>query len=110
MNHFSSDDNIPRLLRDRARDNPDHVYCRSDAGPLTYAGLGVFRPRLLDGWRAHTGDAGADETPPRFRLALILRAHMAAGRITGEHYRGRWTDVGTPDRLAVLDAEFSAAR
>lgn len=81
---------------------------RSDgANPLTYAGLGVFRPRLLDGWRTHTTDAGADETPPRFRLAPILRAHMAAGRITGEHHRGRWTDVGTPERLAALNAELA---
>ena len=82
---------------------------RSDgANALTYAGLGVFRPQLLDGWRAHTSDAGADETPPRFRLAPVLRAHMATGAISGEHHRGRWTDVGTPERLAVLDAELSA--
>ena len=49
---------------------------------LTYAGIGVYRPQLLDGWRAHASDAGADETPPRFRLAPILRAHMARGSPT----------------------------
>lgn len=75
---------------------------------LTYSGLGVYRPQLLDGWRDHTGDAGADETPPRFRLAPILRAHMAHGRISGEHFRGRWTDVGTPERLATLDSQLQA--
>jgi MurNAc alpha-1-phosphate uridylyltransferase len=75
---------------------------------LTYAGLGVYRPQLLDGWRAHSEDAGADESPPRFRLAPILRAHMDAGQIRGEHHRGRWTDVGTPQRLAALDAELQA--
>jgi MurNAc alpha-1-phosphate uridylyltransferase len=32
---------------------------------------------------------------------------MAGGAITGEHHRGRWTDVGTPERLARLDAELS---
>ena len=26
------------------------------------------------------------------------------GRVTGIHYRGEWTDVGTPQRLAQLDA------
>jgi len=31
---------------------------------------------------------------------------MADGRITGQHHRGRWTDVGTPERLARLDAEL----
>jgi MurNAc alpha-1-phosphate uridylyltransferase len=75
---------------------------------LTYSGLGIYRPQLLQDWRAHSEDAGADETPPRFRLAPILRAHMDAGRITGEHHRGRWTDVGTPQRLATLDAELKA--
>lgn len=74
---------------------------------LTYAGLGVFRPQLLDGWRAHSTDAGASEAPPRFRLAPILRAHMREDRITGEHHRGRWTDVGTPERLAKLDQELT---
>ena len=77
------------------------------ANRLTYAGLGVYRPQLLDDWRAHAIDAGAAETPPRFRLAPILRAHMAEGLIRGEHHRGRWTDVGTPQRLAQLDAELA---
>jgi N-acetyl-alpha-D-muramate 1-phosphate uridylyltransferase len=81
---------------------------RSEGGRLlTYAGIGVYRPQLLDGWRARTPDAGADETPPRFRLAPILRAAMADGAVTGEHHRGRWTDVGTPQRLAELDAALS---
>lgn len=83
---------------------------RSDgANRLTYSGIGVYRPQLLDGWHAHSSDAGAVETPPRFRLAPILRAHMAQGRITGEHHRGRWTDVGTPERLAGLDGELRGA-
>ncbi|QNP41162.1 N-acetylmuramate alpha-1-phosphate uridylyltransferase MurU [Lysobacter solisilvae (ex Woo and Kim 2020)] len=76
---------------------------------LTYAGIGMYRPQLLDGWRARTHDDGAGETPPRFRLAPILRAFMGEGRITGEHHRGRWTDVGTPQRLAQLDAELVQA-
>ncbi len=75
---------------------------------LTYAGLAVYRPQLLDDWRMHSRDDGVDETPPRFRLAPILRAFMGLGLITGEHHRGRWTDVGTPQRLAQLDAELSS--
>ena len=74
---------------------------------LTYAGLGVYRPQLLDDWRGRTHDDGADETPPRFRLAPILRAFMGEGRITGEHHRGRWTDVGTPQRLQELERELA---
>ncbi len=73
-------------------------------GKLTFSGIGVYRPALLDGWRNTIGDApGADETPPRFKLAPLLRAAMARHGVSGQHHRGRWTDVGTPERLARLD-------
>ena len=38
-------------------------------------------------------------------LAPLLRRAMDAGRVTAELYTGRWTDVGTPERLATLNAE-----
>jgi MurNAc alpha-1-phosphate uridylyltransferase len=37
-------------------------------------------------------------------LAPLLRAAMDRGQVTGEVYPGRWTDVGTPERLAQLNA------
>ena len=71
---------------------------------LTFSGIGVYRPSLLEGWQDIIGDApGSEQTPPRFKLAPLLRAAIAAGRATGEHHRGRWTDVGTPQRLQSLD-------
>lgn len=75
-------------------------------GPrLTYAGLGVYRPGLLRDWRRHVpAEPGTGDGPARFRLAPLLRAHMPAGRVTGQRHAGRWTDVGTPQRLAELDA------
>jgi MurNAc alpha-1-phosphate uridylyltransferase len=36
----------------------------------------------------------------------LLRAAMAHGAVTGEAWHGAWTDVGTPQRLAQLDAEL----
>jgi len=33
---------------------------------------------------------------------------MAEGRVSGQHHRGRWTDVGTPERLAQLDAQLQS--
>jgi len=69
---------------------------------LTFAGLGVYRPSLLAAWRSTLGAAdGADLDPPRFKLAPLLRAAMRAGTVTGQHHRGAWTDVGTPERLAA---------
>jgi MurNAc alpha-1-phosphate uridylyltransferase len=77
------------------------------ASRLTFAGIGLYRPALLDGWRSVIGNqAGADEQPPRFKLAPLLFAVARDGRIAGVPHYGRWTDVGTRQRLAELDAEL----
>ena len=80
---------------------------------LTYAGLGIYRPQLLDRWQdafvnAKAGVAFIDGKP-QFRLAPLLSHLIQAGRIHGEHYHGQWTDVGTPERLAALDSQLRAA-
>ncbi len=78
------------------------------ADALTFAGIGVYRPSLLRTWQQVIEDDGAAlQQPPRFKLAPLLRAAMARGAVTGEHHRGAWTDVGTPERLAELDADLS---
>lgn len=59
---------------------------------LTFSGIGVYRPELFAGC-----------SPGKFPLAPLLRQAMAAGQVSGEHYRGRWLDIGTPQRLAELD-------
>ena len=77
----------------------------ADGAPrLTFAGIGVYRPQLLARWREAIGPApGADAVPPRFPIAPLLRAAMGRASVTGEHHSGRWTDVGTPERLAELN-------
>lgn len=60
---------------------------------LTFSGVGVYRPQLFDDCQAG-----------RFPLAPLLRAAMAANKVSGEHYAGAWFDVGTPQRLADVDA------
>ena len=71
---------------------------------LTFSGIGLYHPRFLVHWRNAIGPAaGVDEDPPRFRLAPLLRAAMERGQVSGEHHLGRWTDVGTPQRLQALD-------
>ena len=66
----------------------------------TFAGIGFYRPSLF-------ADLVAGEPA---KLALLLRAAMADNRVSGEHHAGRWEDVGTPARLALLDTELRAGR
>jgi MurNAc alpha-1-phosphate uridylyltransferase len=64
---------------------------------LTYANIGVFHPKCF---------AGLD---PGRRLALFpwSYAMVEAGRVSGEHFRGRWANLGTPQDLEQLDKELS---
>jgi len=66
---------------------------------LTYSGIAVIDPALFDGCTA-----GA------FKLAPLLRQAMASGRVTGEHYRGHWVDVGTQERLAEVEQLIKGQR
>lgn len=80
-----------------------------DAARLTYAGVGLYRPAILHDWRQVIGPTeGAAATPPKFALAPLLRHAMARGAVTGQHHRGRWTDVGTVERLHALQAQLRA--
>jgi MurNAc alpha-1-phosphate uridylyltransferase len=82
---------------------------RADGAPkYTYSGIAVYDPRILTGWRDVIGKApGTERSPPRFKLAPLLFDSMARGEIHGELHEGRWTDVGTPERLAALDASLT---
>ena len=64
------------------------------ASQSTFSGIGVYRPALFS-------------TIPHGRpakLAPLLRTAMTTGQVSGEQHHGRWIDVGTPERLAELDA------
>lgn len=60
----------------------------------TYSGIGVFDPRLF-----------SDCQPGSFPLAPLLRAAMEKTQVTAELYEGAWMDIGTPERLAEINAE-----
>jgi MurNAc alpha-1-phosphate uridylyltransferase len=60
---------------------------------LTFSGVGVYRADLFRGC-----------TDGAFKLAPLLRAAAREGRVSGEVHGGRWLDIGTPERLAQLDA------
>jgi MurNAc alpha-1-phosphate uridylyltransferase len=66
---------------------------------FTYSGVGLYRVEFFAGCEAG-----------RFPLLPLLKRALAAGRLQGQLYRGEWCDVGTPERLAELDAKLTAVQ
>jgi len=62
---------------------------------LTFSGLAVYDPALFAGL-----------PPGRRAIRPVLEQAIAEGRVSGEHYTGRWADIGTPERLARAQQSF----
>ncbi|MEO7547031.1 MAG: nucleotidyltransferase family protein [Ramlibacter sp.] len=71
---------------------------RMDGTRYTYSTIGLYRKALFASLPA--GNPQGIKAP----LAPLLRAAMDNGEVTAEIYTGPWTDVGTPERLAQLNA------
>jgi N-acetyl-alpha-D-muramate 1-phosphate uridylyltransferase len=91
------------VLVDNPEQHPCGDFCLREGrvaecdGPrLTFSGIGLYRAALF-----------ADSLPGKFPLAPLLRAAMARDEVDGTHYRGRWSDIGTPERLQALDRLLS---
>lgn len=86
-------------------DNPPH-HARGDFGlergrvaltaerTYTFSGIALYRPEFFAGC-----------TAGRFPLLPLFKRAIAAGALSGERYAGEWNDVGTPQRLAELQAQ-----
>ncbi len=68
-------------------------------GGLTFSGLAVLDPALFNGL-----------APGRRALRPVFEAALSRGSLTGEHYRGQWSDVGTPERLRAAETLIKASR
>ena len=101
-------DTLPGLGHLIMVDNPSHHpagdFCLDKtavrtSGPalLTYSGMAVLHPALF-----------ADSPAGAFSLVPLLRAAMDKNQLTGEHYRGKWIDIGTPERLQALNTQLSS--
>lgn len=60
--------------------------------PFTFSGIAKYRPSFFDG-----------KEPVRFSVVSMLRQAADAGTLAGSVYRGRWDDIGTPERLAEIN-------
>lgn len=88
-------------------DNPDHhphgdfyldrhhIY-QQGSPSLTFSGIGIYHPNLFKYCQAG-----------RFSLVPLLIKAMQNKQVTGEHYPGKWLDVGTPARLQQLEQFLS---
>lgn len=72
-----------------------------NSGPhmLTFSGIGLYRPALF----------ASIPSGAKAGLAPLLRAECERQRVSGEHHTGVWRDIGTPERLAQIDAALRGA-
>ena len=63
---------------------------------LTFSGIGIYQPQLFS----------AIKPGLAVKLAPLLRQAMQEGKVSGEYFSGQWVDVGTPERLELLDKQL----
>lgn len=85
--------NPPHVARGDFGLDGDHII-ESDRDRFTYSGIGVYSPEFFAGC-----------TPGKYPLLPLLKRAIAARRLHGQVYRGEWSDIGTPERLAQLENE-----
>ncbi|MEO7464480.1 MAG: N-acetylmuramate alpha-1-phosphate uridylyltransferase MurU [Nitrosospira sp.] len=109
MKHMQArpDENLAHLV---LVDNPPHhadgdfaldsgKVVLSGKNNLTFSGIGIYQPKFFK-----------DIVPGSVaKLAPLLRQAISSDKIGGEHYRGVWVDVGTPERLHLLDVQLRAS-
>lgn len=70
-----------------------------EIAPYVYAGVHILHPRLLQ--QAPDG---------AFSLNIVWDRALAEGRLFGLLHDGQWFHVGTPDGLAIAEAELGPVR
>ena len=64
---------------------------------LTYGNIGAFHPGIFGG--VPRGSA--------LRMFPWAYGFVDEGRVSGEHFRGAWDNIGTPEQLSALDRRLS---
>ncbi|MCB1857404.1 MAG: nucleotidyltransferase family protein [Gammaproteobacteria bacterium] len=66
-----------------------------DGNRYTFSGIGVYRRALFTGCERGS-----------FPLGPLLKQAAQRGQVSGEHFSGRWFDIGSPQRLQALDQQL----
>jgi MurNAc alpha-1-phosphate uridylyltransferase len=64
----------------------------NDEFRLTFSGIGLYHPNLF-----------SHALPGKSKLAPLLREAIKENKVTGQHFTGFWMDIGTPERLQMLE-------
>ena len=89
------------IMVDNPMHNPDGDFALTEGllsyhadTKLTFSGMGYYRATLFDGL-----------SPQHLPLIKVLQPAIQQDLISGEHYRGKWIDVGTMERLDLARAD-----
>jgi len=69
----------------------------------TFSGIGYYQPELFIPLRDKIKHSKIPKQQP---IGALLRETMDKGRVSGEYFAGNWRDIGTPERLSVLDKKL----
>ena len=72
----------------------DNLLVSDATTQFTFSGMGYYTAALFEGLK-----------PQRLPLLKVLQPAIARSLISGEHYRGKWADIGTMERLNSLLAD-----
>lgn len=64
----------------------------------TFAGISIVDPRMINQY---------PKKREKFPLGEVLRYNIEQATVTGEMHKGRWSDVGTPERLYLLNNQLT---
>jgi MurNAc alpha-1-phosphate uridylyltransferase len=90
-----------------AEDGTVHNDAPAGGARHTFAAIALYRRELFDlPW---CGSPAGNPRGLAAPLAPLLRRAIAAGQVGGTLYAGEWADVGTPERLAAINAKPAAS-